>query len=393
MNVLIISPNNFPNGDAGALRDLSFAKIYMELGYTVSCICNNTQHTEGEYQGIKYRSLYLTKNNKWQKIKNYISYKDRFKEVLHEIESKTGKPDVIHIYDIPSSAIKYLIRYARKNNVTLIHDSVEWYSPCEFKMGRFDKAYILKDRLNRFLIKQPIKVIAISKYLEKHFNSKNLTTVRIPVILDVKEITPKSEVQREKLQIVYAGSPAKKDYLKEVIEGVYLLPKELRDKIMFHIIGVNEQQLVTMCGCDKTMVASLTNCIKPYGRLPREEVLSILKEMDFSVLLRPPTERYAMAGFPTKVVEGLSNSIPMMCNITSDLGDYLHDQENAIIVDDCSSQAIRMALEKALSCSESDLMHMKQAARRTAEQYFDYRVYITSVAQILKSEIGSNSKK
>ena len=52
--VLIISPNNFPNGDAGSLRDLSFAKIYIKLGYLPIIICRNQEHIHGYYNGIEY---------------------------------------------------------------------------------------------------------------------------------------------------------------------------------------------------------------------------------------------------------------------------------------------------------------------------------------------------
>ena len=38
MYVLMVVPSNFPNGDAGAVRDMAFAKIYQELGYEVYLI-------------------------------------------------------------------------------------------------------------------------------------------------------------------------------------------------------------------------------------------------------------------------------------------------------------------------------------------------------------------
>ena len=35
MYVLMVVPSDFPNGDAGAVRDEAFALIYKELGYDV----------------------------------------------------------------------------------------------------------------------------------------------------------------------------------------------------------------------------------------------------------------------------------------------------------------------------------------------------------------------
>ena len=98
MIALIISPNDFPNGDAGALRDLSFAKIYKQLGYEVFCICKNKKEFEGEYQDIKYKSLYVAKKGfkKLSKILDachlLVLNKEEAKEVA---KSKSNNVDVL----------------------------------------------------------------------------------------------------------------------------------------------------------------------------------------------------------------------------------------------------------------------------------------------------------
>ena len=58
MYVLMVVPNNFPNKDAGAVRDDAFAQIYRELGYEVRLVGKSRSSTGGEYNGTEYISIY-----------------------------------------------------------------------------------------------------------------------------------------------------------------------------------------------------------------------------------------------------------------------------------------------------------------------------------------------
>ena len=64
MHAMMIVPSNFPEGDAGAVRDMAFAKIYQELGYQVTIIGMGKQKQRGIIEGIEYYSLYKEKETK-----------------------------------------------------------------------------------------------------------------------------------------------------------------------------------------------------------------------------------------------------------------------------------------------------------------------------------------
>ena len=119
------------------------------------------------------------------------------------------------------------------------------------------------------------------------------------------------------------------------------------------------------------------------GRIARNEVLKHLESADFTMLLRPENERYAMAGFPTKVVESLSTATPVICNYTSDLKLYLKDGENSIILEDTSAESCANALKKAVSLTAEERKIMQNNARKTAEKEFDYRVYTDKVKEFI----------
>lgn len=386
MYVLMVVPSNFPNADAGAVRDLAFAKIYQKLGYEVVLIGMGQGKAKGTYDEVVYYSLYRERKTVMDHFAYYFGYKTRCQSLIKEIIKKRSKPAVIHINDISHGMIRSLISFAKKERIPIIHDSTEWYSPCEFKKGKCDKAYILKNRLNRKVIKNPVRVIAISDYLCNHFEKRGLQTVRIPVIMDVLETSLAASYEGcetldgDKIRFIYAGSPASKDHLREIIEAVCGLSSELQDRIELYILGVDKNQL-----CGLARIDEIPSCVNAYGRVPREMVLDTMKKMDFSLLLRPAEERYAKAGFPTKSVEAMSHGVAMMCNITSDLGLYLKDGENAVIIENCSIEAVSESLVRVIKMNRCEINLMKRKARELAEEYFDYRGYVESIRTIINT--------
>lgn len=379
MYALMISPNKFPNGDAGAVRDEYFARIYRELGYEVYHIGMGVNSKTGVYREIKYFSAYSINATVLQKIKNAVSYKKKIEDIYKNIYKICGAPSLIHIYDIPKDGIEWAVKIAKENSIPIIHDSVEWYSPCEFSLGRFAYPYILKNRTNTRCIKKPISVIAISSYLERYFSGKGLNTIRVPVIMDPHDYSPKIRKDDNLIRIVYAGSPARKDYLKECVQAFEKLPDSLKKKFVFNIFGADET-FVQSC----TESGIIPSGIFAFGRVPREQVVGALEEADFSVLLRPIDERYTQAGFPTKSVEAMMNGCAMLCNLSSDLGMYLKDGENAVLVSDSTSEAMYKAFQKVAAMNHTELTKMREMARKTAEDSFYYKNYILGIKEFIE---------
>ena len=374
----MISPNDFPNGDAGAVRDLSFARIYEELGYEPIIICCNKNLTYGVYEGIEYYSYYLDAKTFIDKIIRYFKQKKLFVNIFKKVEKENGIPSLIHLYSASNNIIAFIKRYTHKHKIQILYDSVEWYSPCEFKYGKFDKAYIINNRLNTKVIEKPIKVIAISSFLKRHFESKGIECERIPVILDVPH-KPINYRKDNKIKLIYAGSPAKKDYLKEIIEGVLGLSENEKNAVELNVYGITEEQLRNM-----GIVSQFEHCVIAHGRVNRTVVQNALEESDYSLLLRPDNERYTMAGFPTKSAEAMSNGVAMICNLTSDLGMYLEDGINSIIVNQCTAESMTTAIRRVLKLSQQDINQMKENAKKTAIENFDYRSWVTIVEKLIE---------
>lgn len=382
MRVLICGLLNTPNGDAGALRQHKLAIMCHALGHEIMVVGLGKSNgmNQMSIDGITYISLREGAGNVRDKVMSHLRYWKRLKIVMSSF-----RPDVIIMDDLgPSKTIK-LKQYCRARQIRLIHDSVEWYSPEQFKHGKFSLGYIRKDVLNRFLIDKTCGVIAISRYLEDHFKAKGCFCVRIPIVITEADLCKEKDLPEDKVVFTYAGQPGKKDYLHVMLDAFALLPSELLQHVVFNIVGCTKEQMIA-AGIGSEVLDKLEKQLVIHGRVSHDEVLRILKGTHFTLLMRSPEQRYAKAGFPTKVVESLSRSTPVICNLTSDLGEHLTDGVDSLIVEECNPQSLFQQLAKAITMKHEQRVTMCCSARELARKHFKYDVFLHSIQELLIDE-------
>ena len=379
---LIITWNKYPEEDAGAVRQHAFAKNLIELGFEPIIIGmgKTTKFQKCKYDGVSYYSLRYASSNLLFRVLGRKFFTLNLKKLINMMEPSTIKG--ILIVSGEKSTFSFVKKYAKKHQIQLYHDSVEWYSPCEFKAGKKDPAYRHNNNINTKYIDKDYKVFAISTLLEKHFSQRNITTIRIPVIMDVQN-TFCEKIQNETVQFLYAGSIGGKDQIEEFIEAIGMLEDQKRKKVEFNILGITYENYVKSHKSIPDNILGVSVHFK--GRVSRNVVQEYLKSTDFTVLLRPAGERYANAGFPTKVVESLTNNTPVLCNITSDLGLYLKNEENAIILPAIDSKSCLYALNKIWDMDKNDFASMRVSARKTALDCFDRRLYLQEFKDLIEN--------
>ena len=228
-------------------------------------------------------------------------------------------------------------------------------------------------------MRKPVKVIAISEYLGSYFAGRGLKTAVVPVIMDSEDYKAAHPAgENEKIRLMYAGSPAAKDYLPACVRGFADLPDDVRAGFRLDVYGATPYDVrAHFGGCEAPAE------IVAHGRVSRDEVLGALGRADFSMLLRPEGERYAQAGFPTKAVEAMMCGCPMLCNLSSDLSKYLVDGENSAIVHGRTEKDVTEALVRVSRMPKGQFAQMKENARRDAERFFDYRNYRDVVGHLI----------
>jgi len=379
---LIVTWNKYPEEDAGAVRQHAFAENLKELGYRpiIVGMGKSTGFQFKDYNGIEYISLRYATSNILIRAIGRVFFPLNLARVLKKLSKETVAGILLVSGDYLT--FQFVKSYSAKNKVQLYHDSVEWYSPCEYSRGERDRAYRLNNTINTKLIDQSFRVFAISRYLQQYFSNKGLFTVRIPVIMDVSHIDYHKEKRDQTIHFLFAGNIAGKDRVKEFIDGIELLDDNLRNRIEFTILGCTYEQYKETHGLisDDTIERNVFF----RGRVSREEVMNYLCRTDFTILFRPAEERYAMAGFPTKVVESLASGTPVVCNLSSDLELYLKDGYNSVLVEEPTPECCKNALIKICSYDDQMISSMKKHARLTAEKYFDRRKYLDIFKELIK---------
>lgn len=380
MKVIICGLLKFPDGDAGSIRQDILAKMFRECGLDVLVVGLGpyTGNKKINKNGYKYTSLRKENNGFYGKTFSHILFYKNFLSIV-----KKEKPKYILIDDIGVLKTIALKKYCKIHKIQLIHDSVEWYSPEQFKYGKFSFGYLRKDILNKYVIDKQFKVIAISRYLYNHFSSKGIKTLLLPILTDKSNINANYNYKTNKIVYSYAGQPGKKDYLNTMIEAFYKLPKEYDDKYIFNIIGCTKEMIINS-GISPSVLNKIEKNIVFYGRVSHDEVINILSKTDFTILIRSEKQRYAKAGFPTKFVESISHGVPVICNLTSDLELYVKDGLNSIEVKDDSVESLVLSLIYTMRASRTSINEMKTEALKTAINNFNYKKYVESFSSFLE---------
>ena len=230
--------------------------------------------------------------------------------------------------------------------------------------------------------KQVKNKIVISSLLDRFY--KMTHNIVVPAMCDSEE--PKWHEQigdaRSSLSgfngitLIYAGNPARKDLVHSVINSVQRLADENRP-IRFIVLGVNRDNYLLHYS-SLLHSTDLHKNIVFLGRVSQDMIPSFYHQADFMVLLREQT-RKSNAGFPTKFAEAMTSGIPVIANLTSDLGHYLIDGQTGIVVSESSEEAIYNTLnEKVLPLSQERISQLKQNVHQVSKQ-LDYRYYVNAL--------------
>lgn len=288
-------------------------------------------------------------------------------------------------YQPPASLLWRLLPFCRRHGIILAADCTEWYDPRHVWGGPLGPFRWDSELRMRWLQPRTGRVIAISSLLESYYRQRGCKVLRVPPLVDMDVCTPPPESpQRDDgiLRLVYAGTPGKKDLLGNAIRGLHNASKQGLP-VELHLVGPERQSVAACLAGDAHLLDDLGTSIVYHGRVPQPVALGLVARADFSILLRPD-QRYANAGFPTKLVESLSMGVPILTNPTSDIADYVRDRQEGLLLQDSSPEAFAAGVRRVLEMPRSQWMAMRVMARQRAFDCFDYHHYIEQFRDFLK---------
>ncbi|MHB8096739.1 MAG: glycosyltransferase, partial [Erysipelotrichaceae bacterium] len=348
--ILYVGGFELPDKNAAAHRVINNAKIFKELGYKVVFIDIDRSLLfdpssivfKKEVYGFDCWSIGYPK-----KIWDWINYLSNI-EYIKNIFSKYNETNIIIAYNFPSISLNKLIKFSKRNKTKLISDCTEWYSikgtNIVFKIIKgLDSFYRM-----RIVQKKSHGLIVISNYLKKYYLGST-TVIKIPPLVDLSESKwsykkdTLDNVDKKKLRIVFTGSPSKnKEKLVNIIEALYQLRKYENYNLL--ILGISKIDFLKENIDFNEKLKSLGERISFRGRVTHEESIKELVKADFSIFIRDKN-RLTNAGFPTKFVESITCSTPVITSESSDLADYYKESNLGVLIKNSSVNELKMTLE------------------------------------------------
>lgn len=386
LRVAYVGSFAFPADDARAQRVSGVALALQHIGCDVLIGAGGSDGTTKQCFDVQKLPFSITALNEYpqsiERLAKLIRIFTWGGNTLSWLSNLVPQPNAVLLYGGGTAYIRKILPWCKEKRVPLLVDVVEWYQPSHVPGGWLGPFHWDHELALRFYYPQASGIVAISRYLEHYFNNRGCRTLRMPPTLDVKNTSARLTVEKGPITLAYAGFPGKKDLVGNVISALLQIDPEGK-RMRFIIAGPNQETILRLPQLAAFKSSGLPSCIKAVGLLSHQQVVQLVRDSDFVPLLRPPL-RYAQAGFPTKIPESLALGTPVICNLTSDLGDYIHNDTEGIICQDYSVAACAAALERVLSLTIEQRVEMRKAARAQAEQSFDYRLYAGVLANFLK---------
>ncbi|MER7333102.1 MULTISPECIES: glycosyltransferase [unclassified Micromonospora] len=383
--VLLLGMYRFPHGDAPANRILSLAKTFREAGFAPFVIGNGvydprflTPRGRHEVDGLPFTSVRDRAGRPAARILARL-----FQGLtLARAVRRHGVDRVELFYTTQGTLTLSLVLMCRFVwRRPLIVDCMEWHEPSQFRWGRLSPRY-LQFVYKFHLLCRRGDMVTVTRLVAMEMARRHCRVIRIPPQVDVRAFPPhRAPATASRIEVFYAGTPQGKDDLGTVLRGLGLLQADELSRVRLTVAGPSPTEVTAIAGGEDEM-RRLGGAVRCLGRISRADVLDRLAESHFTVLLRPVTT-YSAAGFPSKVPESLAAGACPIVNLTSDLGEYLTDGENAVVVEACSAEAFATALRRVISLSPGDLVRMSRNARTLADTRFDYRAWAAPLGRFV----------
>lgn len=372
---------------APGIRVYNIIKILKNLGYDVDVISNMGVSRGGaetqEYDGIKYTYVNILKSR--NKPVNTVSniFELLFaRKTLSKIKAACDKekPRAIILYNDLYRLTKKLLPYCKQNNIKLIADVTEWYEKRKFKKpGDKIIPFYTNKRILK-LDKQLDAVIAVSRYLYDYYTGLGVNTLFIPPLCEVPSEPPRGRTQNNgggTLNLIYAGSPGKKDLLVPALEALQKLNVN-RLAVRLDLLGLDEKDVYAIWRREDLPKAG----VFAHGRVPHNEALKYVKNADFGILLRED-KRYAKAGYSTKFSECMSYGAAMICNRVGGTDLDIDDGINGILLNCADFNELYTVLSKLIGRGEL-IIQFRQNAYDFAKRTYSPALYMESVLRLLE---------
>lgn len=380
----------YPHGDAVANRMQYIARMAIDMGiepFIISAGENNSKEWDSRekayiHDGVKYKNVKRRAGNPFDFMKRGISAAKLLKE------EDVSEKDVVLV----SSVWPHYSLFLRKGagaKLNIFFDVMEWFQPFQFKGGCLNFWYQSYNYYFTHTAMSGNGVVVISHELENYYKKRGKKVFCLPLVLDPFNYPFQVRKPEKKLRLIYPGNPGKKDAMNVMLKGLDLLDKNERESIEFHITGVKRETIIDILSSESNLLERTKDIVSFHGWLDYSDLYDLYNQMD-GFLLAKEDNLVSRSNFPSKVPELMSCGVVPVMNEVGDISDYLHDGTDCILYGKCTPEDCVQGIKRLMNMPDKELRTMQNAARKTAEEKFDYRNWSKKVIDFLCEESNAD---
>jgi len=271
--------------------------------------------------------------------------------------------------------------YAKIKNVRWIHiehgsDFVQLSSKTKTVIAKF------YDYVFGFLIfhfsDQNISISrAVQKFVAKFDKRESPVIYRGLDFESIEKILPDLKIKKKfekKIIISFVGRLYKWKGVENSIKAIKLLPKDLKEKIVFLIIG-NGEDFPHL-----KKISEKENCIKMLGNLPREKAIGILKISDIYLHSAQPG-----GGLSTSLLEAMVCNCAVIATPNEGADEVVENETSGILLKNSNIKLIAKKIT-AFVLDPEKRKHYAQNAKQKIISNFNWKKSINLYAEIFRKQ-------
>ncbi|MBE0534889.1 MAG: glycosyltransferase family 4 protein [Phycisphaerae bacterium] len=281
--------------------------------------------------------------------------------------------NVLYVYEYPSTDNLPMLIYARMAGYRIVFDLVEDIAVQGCAPDVFARIKHFSGRLfcrTLWMFADAVLVIS-SRLMEKMqaVAKGRFAVVHYPVNIDMGRGLPPKPFG-DPVRVFYGGTFGGKDAVETLIEGFERVCGR-RDNVRLILTGKGDPHDMDRI-LERIARSQYRDRILYMGYLDEDAFYGQLAESDILCMTRTASA-FAHAGFPFKLGEYLASGRPVIASRVGDVGDYLEDGRDALLVAPDSAGEIAGAIE-ALIADPDRARRIGEQGRRAAMQHFDAAV-------------------
>jgi len=330
---LIFIGESYLGGMAGSKRIQNIINPLMQMGNIsisnfIAINANETSVMNGVNNGVVYKKARYSANP----ITLFIFFLKGCRFMLRS-KKKVSK-NILYCYDTPNFLTFPFLCFAKLINIKTVVDLVEDYTLVDTSTMSFTKKMKLgmQDLLLKKIYVYSDAVLVLSNYLKKLMEAKVKNRIPVyfmPITVDMHQFQKIKERNAKVIKLFYGGSFGDKDGILYLLQAFEVVCKEFPD-IEFVLTGKPPKAGMQVV-LDHINRSEVKNKIKYLGYLSDDEYYKTMNSCDIFCATRI-NSKYANAGFPFKLGEMLATGKPVLTSDVGDVGTYLKNKVNAIIV-------------------------------------------------------------